>query len=159
MTGVKDYLDQAPVGRRFVKLPAEGDEMVIVVGPMSGAKVVDSSYEGKPTLDSDGNAVQELQLPALLESISAEGRRKYDGPVAGDKIIWTVKTGARTALKEALSEAGQALEDGLRLKVIRGDDRKTSKGKAFQYEVEVLDRAEASEDDAAAAKALINDMD
>lgn len=159
MSNVNDYLNQAPTTRRFVKLPAVGDEMILVVGPMSAAKVVDSTYEGKVTVDADGNPVQELQLPATLEEHSAEGTRGYDGPGAGAKVTWTVKTGARTALKEALGEAGQGLEDGLRIRVTRGKDRKTGQGKAFTYEVEVLGVQEASETDAADAKAALAELD
>lgn len=159
MSNVNDYLNQAPAGRRFVKLPSVGDEMVLVVGPMSAAKVVDSTYEGKVTLDGDGNPVQELQLPAVLESHSAEGSRGYDGPKAGDKVTWTVKTGARTALKESLGEAGQGLEDGLRIRVERTKDRKTGQGKAFTYEVEVLGVQAASATDAEDAKAALKELD
>lgn len=159
MSNVKDFMDKAPAGRRFVKLPSVGDEMTLVVGPMSAAKVVDSTYEGKTTLDADGNPVQELQLPAVLESHSAEGSKGYDGPGAGAKVIWTVKTGARTALKEALGEAGRGLEDGLRIRVEREKDRKTGQGKAFTYSVEILEDAEPSETDAEDAKAALAELD
>lgn len=157
---VNDFMNEkAKTGRRFVKLPNEGDSMILVVGPSKAHQVVESEFEGKTQYDADGDPVMELQLAATLESHDAEGSRGYDGPGAGDEVIWTVKTGAKTALQESLGEAGRKLEEGLRLKVTRGKNRKTSKGKAFTYEVEVLKDAETSADDAAAAKKLIDDLD
>lgn len=157
---VNDFMNEkdAP-GRRFVKLPNEGDSMTLVIGPMKASKVVESQFEGNAVLDGNGDPVLELQLAAKLEEHDAEGSRGYDGPGAGDDVIWTVKTGAKTALQEALGEAGARLEDGLRLKVTRGKNRKTSKGRAFTYEVEVLGAAEPNADDAKKAKALIADLD
>lgn len=159
---VKDYLNQpAGGGRRFLKWEDVGVEIELILGPVDEADVKESYFEGKPTLDANGEQAYELHLPATIAKHSEEKTRGYDGPRTGDKVTWVVKTGARIALKDALEAAERGLEDNLRLLVTRTKDRKTNRGKAFQYDVEVLaDRPapEADEDDSVKAKALLDEL-